>query len=197
MLVYDCVCVVEFDIDVFVNNVGVGEVGVLVDLLVEIVCVLFDVNVFGLFEFMQQIVCGMFVCWYGKIVFVLLIVGLIMGLFMGVYCVLKYVIELVVEVMYVEFVLYGICVVVVNFGLYCMGFNDWMMEMMWCWYDLVVYIVMFEWLMFLFEQYDLEEMVVKMVDVIDGDGGVFCNLLLVVLEVFVCVEQVCVWEWQQ
>lgn len=31
-------------------------------------------------------------------------------------------------------------------------------------------------------------MIVKMVDVIDGDGGVFCNLLLVVLEVFVCVE---------
>lgn len=46
IVVVDCECVWEWDIDVLLNNVGSVEVGVSVEILLELVCVLFEINVF-------------------------------------------------------------------------------------------------------------------------------------------------------
>lgn len=180
-----------------VNNAGVGEAGALVDLPVEIVRALFDVNVFGPLALTQQIARGMLARRHGKIVFVSSIAGLITGPFTGAYCASKHAIESVAEAMHAELAPHGIRVAVVNPGPYRTGFNDRMMETTRRWHDPAVHTVTPERLTFPLEQHDPEEMIAKMVDVIDGDGGAFRNLLPAASEAFVRAEQARAWERQQ
>ncbi|QTD91887.1 SDR family oxidoreductase [Burkholderia anthina] len=187
----------EFDIDVLVHNAGVGEAGALVDLPIGIVRDLFDVNVFGPLELTQQIARGMLARKHGKIVFVSSIAGLITGPFTGAYCASKHAIEAVAEAMHAELAPHGIRVAVVNPGPYRTGFNDRMMETPRRWRDPAVHTVTPEQLTFPLEQHDPEEMIAKMVDVIEGDGGAFRNLLPQASEAFVRAEQAHAWERQQ
>ncbi|WP_175716501.1 SDR family oxidoreductase [Burkholderia anthina] len=187
----------EFDIDVLVHNAGVGEAGALVDLPIGIVCDLFDVNVFGPLELTQQIARGMLARKHGKIVFVSSIAGLITGPFTGAYCASKHAIEAVAEAMHAELAPHGIRVAVVNPGPYRTGFNDRMMETPRRWLDPAVHTVTPERLAFPLEQHDPEEMIAKMVDVIERDGGAFRNLLPQASEAFVRAEQASAWERQQ
>ncbi|MCA8099664.1 SDR family oxidoreductase [Burkholderia contaminans] len=187
----------ELDIDVLVNNAGIGEAGALVDLPVEIVRELFDVNVFGPLELTQQIARGMLARKHGKIVFVSSIAGLITGPFTGAYCASKHAVESVAEAMHAELAPHGIRVAVVNPGPYRTGFNDRMMETTRRWHDPAVHTVTPERLTFPHEQHDPEEMIAKMVDVIDSDGGAFRNLLPESSEAFVRAEQAQAWERQQ
>ena len=187
----------ELDVDVLVNNAGVGEAGALVDLPVEIVRELFDVNVFGPLELTQQIARGMLARKRGKIVFVSSIAGLITGPFTGAYCASKHAVESVAEAMHAELAPHGIRVAVVNPGPYRTGFNDRMMETTRRWHDPAVHTVTPERLTFPLEQHDPEEMIAKMVDVIDSDGGAFRNLLPRSSETFVRAEQARAWERQQ
>ncbi|MBY8604920.1 SDR family oxidoreductase [Burkholderia arboris] len=195
--VHDRARAAELDIDVLVNNAGVGEAGALVDLPVEIVRELFDVNVFGPLELTQQIARGMLARRHGKIVFVSSIAGLITGPFTGAYCASKHAVESVAEAMHAELAPHGIRVAVVNPGPYSTGFNDRMMETTRRWHDPAVHTVTPERLTFPLEQYDPEEMIAKMVDVIDSDGGAFRNLLPESSEAFVRAEQARAWERQQ
>lgn len=187
----------EFDIDVLVHNAGVGEAGALVDLPIGIVRDLFDVNVFGPLELTQQIARGMLARKHGKIVFVSSIAGLITGPFTGAYCASKHAIEAVAEAMHAELAPHGIRVAVVNPGPYRTGFNDRMMETPRRWLDPAVHTVTPERLTFPLEQHDPEEMIAKMVDVIERDGGAFRNLLPQASEAFVRAEQASAWERQQ
>lgn len=187
----------EFDIDVLVHNAGVGEAGALVDLPIGIVRDLFDVNVFGPLELTQQIARGMLARKHGKIVFVSSIAGLITGPFTGAYCASKHAIEAVAEAMHAELAPHGIRVAVVNPGPYRTGFNDRMMETPRRWLDPAVHTVTPERLAFPLEQHDPEEMIAKMVDVIERDGGAFRNLLPQASEAFVRAEQASAWERQQ
>ncbi|MCA8092107.1 SDR family oxidoreductase [Burkholderia anthina] len=187
----------EFGIDVLVHNAGVGEAGALVDLPVGIVRDLFDVNVFGPLELTQQIARGMLARKHGKIVFVSSIAGLITGPFTGAYCASKHAIEAVAEAMHAELAPHGIRVAVVNPGPYRTGFNDRMMETPRRWRDPAVHTVTPEQLTFPLEQHDPEEMIAKMVDVIEGDGGAFRNLLPQASEAFVRAEQANAWERRQ
>ncbi|MCF1368645.1 SDR family oxidoreductase [Burkholderia cenocepacia] len=194
---YDRARAAELAIDVLVNNAGVGEAGALVDLPVEIVRELFNVNVFGPLELTQQIARGMLARKHGKIVLVSSIAGLITGPFTGAYCASKHAVESVAEAMHAELAPHGIRVAVVNPGPYRTGFNDRMMETTRRWHDPAVHTVTPERLAFPLEQHDPEEMIAKMVDVIDSDGGAFRNLLPASSEAFVRAEQARAWERQQ
>ncbi|WP_396332683.1 SDR family oxidoreductase [Burkholderia anthina] len=194
---YDRARAAELDIDVLVHNAGVGEAGALVDLPVEIVRELFDVNVFGPLELTQQIARGMLARKHGKIVFVSSIAGLITGPFTGAYCASKHAVEAVAEAMHAELAPHGIRVAVVNPGPYRTGFNDRMMETPRRWHDPAVHTVTPERLTFPLEQHDPEEMIAKMVDVIERDGGAFRNLLPQSSEAFVRAEQAHAWDRQQ
>ncbi|MCA7968584.1 SDR family oxidoreductase [Burkholderia sp. AU39826] len=194
---YDRARAADLEIDVLVNNAGVGEAGALVDLPMEIVRELFDVNVFGPLDLTQQVARGMLARWRGKIVFVSSIAGLITGPFTGAYCASKHAIESVAEAMHAEFEPHGIQVAVVNPGPYRTGFNDRMMETIRRWHDSAVHTVTPARLTFPLEQHDPEEMIAKMVDVIDGDGGAFRNLLPASSEAFVRAEQARAWERRQ
>ncbi|WP_321849917.1 SDR family oxidoreductase [Burkholderia diffusa] len=190
---YDRARAAELDIDVLVNNAGVGEAGALVDLPVEIVRELFDVNVFGPLELTQQIARGMLARGHGKLVFV----SSIAGPFTGAYCASKHAVESVAEAMHAELAPHGIRVAVVNPGPYSTGFNDRMMETPRRWRDPSVHTVTPERLTFPLEQHDPEEMIAKMVDVIESDGGAFRNLLPQSSETFVRAEQARAWDRQQ
>ncbi|RQS44688.1 SDR family oxidoreductase [Burkholderia sp. Bp8990] len=194
---YDRARAAEFEVDVLVNNAGVGEAGALVDLPVEIVRELFDVNLFGPLELTQQIARGMLARGHGKIVFVSSIAGLITGPFTGAYCASKHAVESVAEAMHAELAPHGIRVAVVNPGPYSTGFNDRMMETPRRWRDPAVHTVTPERLTFPLEQHDPEEMIAKMVDVIENDGGAFRNLLPQSSEAFVRAEQARAWDRQQ
>ncbi|WP_027780788.1 MULTISPECIES: SDR family oxidoreductase [Burkholderia] len=194
---YDRARAADVEVDVLVNNAGVGEAGALVDLPIEIVRELFDVNVLGPLELTQQIARGMLARRHGKIVFVSSIAGLITGPFTGAYCASKHAVESIAEAMHAELAPHGIRVAVVNPGPYSTGFNDRMMETPQRWRDPAVHTVTPEKLSFPLEQHDPEEMIAKMVDVIDGDGGVFRNLLPRSAEAFVRAEQAHAWDRQQ
>jgi len=88
-------------------------------------------------------------------------------------------------------------VAVVNPGPYSTGFNDRMMETTRRWHDPAVHTVTPERLTFPLEQHDPEEMIAKMVDVIENDGGAFRNLLPQSSEAFVRAEQARAWDRQQ
>ncbi|MGS0891343.1 SDR family oxidoreductase [Burkholderia stagnalis] len=194
---YDRTRAAERDVDVLVNNAGVGEAGALVELPVEIVRELFDVNVFGPLELTQQIARGMLARRRGRIVFVSSIAGLITGPFTGAYCASKHAVESIAEAMHAELAPHGIRVAVVNPGPYSTGFNDRMMETPKRWRDPAVHTVTPDPLTFPLEQHDPEEMIAKMVDVIDGNGGAFRNLLPKSAETFVRAEQAHAWDRQQ
>ncbi|MGK8207602.1 SDR family oxidoreductase [Burkholderia cenocepacia] len=194
---YDRARAADQDFDVLVNNAGTGEAGALVDLPVEIVRELFDVNVFGPLELTQQVARGMLARKRGKIVFVSSIAGLITGAFTGAYCASKHAVESVAEAMHAELAPHGIKVAVVNPGPYSTGFNDRMMDTPSRWRDPAVHHVTPERLTFPLEQHDPEEMIAKMVDVIESDDGAFRNLLPKSAETFVRAEQAHAWDRRQ
>ncbi|AJY17041.1 SDR family oxidoreductase [Burkholderia multivorans] len=194
---YDRARAADAEIDVLVNNAGVGEAGALVDLPVEIVRELFDVNVFGPLDLTQQVARGMLARKHGKIVFVSSIAGLITGPFTGAYCASKHAVESVAEAMHAELAPHGVRVAVVNPGPYSTGFNDRMMETPARWRDPAVHFVTPSRLSFPLEQHDPEEMIAAMIRVIVGEGGAFRTLLPKSAEAFVREEQAHAWTRMQ
>ncbi|AJY40750.1 SDR family oxidoreductase [Burkholderia humptydooensis] len=187
----------RWEIDVLLNNAGAGEAGALVDLPVDIVRELFEINVFGPLALTQQVAHGMIARGRGRIVFVSSIAGLVTGAYTGAYCASKHAVEAIAEAMHAELDAHGIQIAVVNPGPYSTGFNDQMMETPRRWLDPARAAATPERLTFPFEQYDPLEMIEKMVDVTEGDGGLFRNLLPAAVEQFVRDEQARAWTRRQ
>ncbi|AIO66045.1 SDR family oxidoreductase [Burkholderia oklahomensis] len=187
----------HWNVDVLLNNAGAGEAGALVDLPVDIVRELFETNVFGPLELTQQVARGMIARGRGKIVFVSSIAGLITGAYTGAYCASKHAVEALAEAMHAELEAHGIRIAVVNPGPYSTGFNDRMMETPRRWLDPARDTATPAKLTFPLEQFDPEEMIEKMVEVTEGDGGLFRNLLPAAVEQFVRDEQARAWTRRQ
>ncbi|RKO18331.1 SDR family oxidoreductase [Burkholderia mallei] len=183
----------RWDVDVLLNNAGAGEAGALVDLPVDIVRELFETNVFGPLELTQQVARGMIARGRGRIVFVSSIAGLITGA----YCASKHALEAIAEAMHLELAAHGVQIAVVNPGPYRTGFNDRMMETPRRWLDPARDAVTPETLTFPLEQFDPQEMIEKMVDVTEADGGLFRNLLPAAAEQIVRDEQAHAWTGRQ
>lgn len=183
----------RWDVDVLLNNAGAGEAGALVDLPVDIVRELFETNVFGPLELTQQVARGMIARGRGRIVFVLSIAGLITGA----YCASKHALEAIAEAMHLELAAHGVQIAVVNPGPYRTGFNDRMMETPRRWLDPARDAATPETLTFPLEQFDPQEMIEKMVDVTEADGGLFRNLLPAAAEQIVRDEQAHAWTRRQ
>lgn len=187
----------RWDVDVLLNNAGAGEAGALVDLPVDIVRELFETNVFGPLELTQQVARGMIARGRGRIVFVSSIAGLITGAYTGAYCASKHALEAIAEAMHLELAAHGVQIAVVNPGPYRTGFNDRMMETPRRWLDPARDAATPETLTFPLEQFDPQEMIEKMVDVTEADGGLFRNLLPAAAEQIVRDEQAHAWTRRQ
>ncbi len=125
----------DWDVDVLVNNAGIGESGPLAEIPVDLVRANFETNVFGALELTQGVVKGMLKKGAGKIVNISSIAGRITIPYIGPYCMTKHALEVVSEALRAELEHHNIKVVVIEPGPYDTGFNELLVRSKYRWFN--------------------------------------------------------------
>lgn len=120
--------VLQWDVDVLLNNAGVSEGGAVVDIPLANVQRQFDVNVFGPLALTQLVAKQMMKKRSGKIIFMSSVAGLTVDPFTGAYSASKHAVEAFAEALYKEMKEYNVAVTTINPGPFFTGFNDRMFE---------------------------------------------------------------------
>lgn len=123
-----------WDVDVLVNNAGVGETGPIADVPIERVRRLFEVNVFGTLRVTQAVLATMVPRKSGRIIIMSSIAGVLAAPAFGPYAMTKHALEAMGKAMRSELAPLGIDVTLINPGPYLTGFNDRMADSMWEWF---------------------------------------------------------------
>lgn len=162
----------EYDYDVFVANAAIGEGGPLSEIPVDRVRAIYETNVFSTLE-NAQIAAKKFVKKkQGKIIFLSSIVGIVAMPHLGAYSSSKHAVEAIAKTMKTELEEFGVQVATINPGPFETGFNDRMFEEKWKWFDDSNFTKkesIEEIEKILDDQYDPEDMINKMVEVIEAD----------------------------
>jgi len=124
-----------WDIEILVNNAGVGEGGSTVDIPAHNMRQQFETNVIGPLLLTQGIAKQMVKRGEGRIVWVSSREGLNVNPFTGIYSASKHAIEAIAESMSLELQEFGIEVATVNPGPFLTGFNDRMFQTWQGWED--------------------------------------------------------------
>ncbi len=188
----------KYDFDVYVANAGIGEGGPLAEIPVDNIRQIFDTNVFNSLE-MVQIVARQFVAKKkGKIIFVSSIAGLSVTPYLGAYCASKHAVEAMAQALKEELKEFGIQVATINPGPFKTGFNDNMFEQKEKWYDEKTNFTKRADLLkgekMLAQQFDPQDMIDKMVEVIDAKHHPFRNVYPKPSEEQVKEYQAKIWE---
>lgn len=163
-----------FDVDVLVLNAGVMEGGAVVDIPLQRVRESFDINVFGHLQLVQAIVPKMIARTSGKIVWTSSMGGILVVPFLGAYCATKHAIEAIAGSMKAELEQFGIKVATVNPGVFGTGFNDTGAESYVQWHDpATAHVPMPDFGPSLTDQYDPQEMIDAMVEIIPADDHLY------------------------
>ncbi len=125
----------NWDVDVLVNNAGIGESGPLGEISVDLVRANFETNVFGALELIQGVLRGMLKKGGGKIVNISSIAGRITIPYLGSYCMTKHALEVVSEALRAELEHHNIKVVIIEPGPYATGFNELLMASKYRWFN--------------------------------------------------------------
>nr|ADU86011.1 putative short chain dehydrogenase [Dactylosporangium aurantiacum subsp. hamdenensis] len=125
----------SWDVEILVNNAGVGEGGSTVDIPAGNIRHQFEVNLFGPLLLTQGIAKQMVKRGEGRIVWVSSREGLNVNPFTGLYAASKHAIEAIAESMADELREFGIEVATVNPGPFLTGFNDRMFQTWKGWED--------------------------------------------------------------
>lgn len=125
----------DWDVEILVNNAGVGEGGATVDIPADNVRHQFEVNVVGPLALTQGIAKQMVKRGAGRIVWVSSREGLNVNPFTGIYSASKHAVEAIAETMANELQEFGIEVATVNPGPFLTGFNDRMFQTWQSWQD--------------------------------------------------------------
>jgi NAD(P)-dependent dehydrogenase (short-subunit alcohol dehydrogenase family) len=125
----------DWDVEILVNNAGVGEGGATVDVPGENIRHQFEVNVVGPLLLTQGIAKQMVKRGSGRIVWVSSREGLNVNPFTGIYSASKHAVEAIAESMADELQEFGIEVATVNPGPFLTGFNDRMFQTWQSWQD--------------------------------------------------------------
>ncbi|MCE2563688.1 SDR family oxidoreductase [Komagataeibacter sp. FNDCF1] len=112
------------DVDVLLNNAGIGEGGSMVDIPEENLRRQFEVNVIGPVQLTQMIARRMAARRAGRIVFMSSCAGLTSDPFTGAYSASKHAIEAIAEALGKELQEFGVAVATINPGPFLTGFND-------------------------------------------------------------------------
>lgn len=164
----------SFDVDVLVLNAGIMESGSMVDIPLDRVRESFEVNVFGHLRLVQAIVPKMIARKRGKIVWTSSMGGILVVPFLGAYCATKHAIEAIAGSMKAELAASGIKVATINPGVFGTGFNDTGAESHVQWYDAkTAQVPMPDFGPALAQQFDPQEMIDAMVDVITSDDPLY------------------------
>jgi NAD(P)-dependent dehydrogenase (short-subunit alcohol dehydrogenase family) len=126
---------VTWDVEILVNNAGVGEGGSTLDIPAANIRRQFEVNVIGPLLLTQQIAKQMVKRGEGRIVWVSSREGLNVNPFTGIYAASKHAVEAIAETMANELQEFNIEVATVNPGPFLTGFNDRMFQTWQSWED--------------------------------------------------------------
>ncbi len=124
----------EWDVDVLIDNAGVGQTGPMADVPLERVRRLFEVNVFGTLAVTQAVLPAMVARGSGRVIIVSSIAGVVSGPSFGPYSMTKHALEAMGKAMRAELAPQGVDVTLLNPGPYETGFNDRMADSMWEWF---------------------------------------------------------------
>ncbi len=120
----DIAGVADLEIDVLINNAGLGVMAPMESVPMERVRASFDVNVFGMVEMSQAVIPGMKARGWGRIINVSSVAGKMAGALGSPYCMTKHAVEAFTSSLRAEMEPFGIDVTKVNPGPYDTGFND-------------------------------------------------------------------------
>ena len=124
-----------WQVDVLVNNAGLGQVGPLRSIPLDRVRRIFDTNVFGTLAMSQAVIPQMLERGSGRILILSSVAGVRAGPMTGPYAMTKHALQAMGSSMRAELAPAGIDVALVNPGPFATGFNDRMIEDPGGWFD--------------------------------------------------------------
>lgn len=125
----------RWQIDVLVNNAGVGQTGPLSRVPMELVRRVFETNVFGTLAITQRVAAQMKHRRAGRILIVSSVAGILAGPGSGPYSMTKHALQAMGSALRFELAPFGIDVATINPGPYATGFNDRMANHPGDWFD--------------------------------------------------------------
>ena len=120
----DCESARGWEVDVLIDNAGVGQLGTLLQVPLDRVRQVFEVNVFGTLAITQVVAAGMVERRSGRIIIVSSIAGMLAGAASGPYSMSKHALQALGGVLRAELEVYGVDVCLLNPGPFATGFND-------------------------------------------------------------------------
>ncbi|MBH0174848.1 SDR family oxidoreductase [Fictibacillus sp. 23RED33] len=169
--------IVKYDFDIFVANAAINEGGALAEVPMDRVRALFEVNVFATLESVQLAAKKFVEKRSGKIIFLSSMAGISATPYVGPYTATKHAIEGIAQTMQAELQEFGVKVATINPGAYATGFNDRSAEEKYKWYDPEKNFTRREDMKKqeekLKNQYDPEDMIEKMIEIIPAEQHQF------------------------
>ncbi|MEY9894465.1 NAD(P)-dependent dehydrogenase (short-subunit alcohol dehydrogenase family) [Catenulispora sp. MAP5-51] len=178
----DIAAVAGWDFDTFVSNAAIGDCGPMAEIPVDLVRRTFETNVFANLELAQRCIRT----WVdagtaGRLVIVSSMGGFLTAFGLGVYCATKHALEAIAATLRDELAPTGITVQTINPGAYRTGFNDRIADTAFRWLDDSVHFnqtkdVKARFAEILADQYDPQDMIDKMVEIIGAEHGAYRNV---------------------
>lgn len=160
----------EHDFDIFLANAAINEGGPLSEVPLDRFRALFEVNVFATLETVQLAAAKLVEKGFGKIVFMSSIAGIAATPYVGPYTATKHAIEGIAQTLRKELEEFGVQVATINPGPFATGFNDRSAEEKYKWFEKGKNFTRIEDMKkqeeSLKDQYDPEDMIRKMVEII-------------------------------
>ncbi|MEU1630513.1 SDR family oxidoreductase [Streptomyces sp. NPDC020096] len=178
----DIAAVSGWDFDTFVSNAAIGDCGPLAEIPVELVRRTFETNVFANLELTQRVIRT----WVdagtaGRVVIVSSMGGMLTAFGLGPYCATKHALEAIAATLRDELAPTGITVQTINPGAYPTGFNDRIADTTFRWLDDAVNFnrtedVRARFAEILADQFEPQDMIDKMVEIIGTEQGKYRNV---------------------
>ena len=165
------------DVDVLLNNAGIGEGGSMVDLPEANLRQQFETNVIGPVQLTQGIAKRMAARRAGRIVLMSSCAGLTVDPFTGAYSASKHAVEAIAEALGKELQEFGVAVATINPGPFLTGFNDRIFDSWKSWgTDPARNLFDYEHIAYPYRQFDIEPVVETTVGVIEGTIDSYRNV---------------------
>jgi NAD(P)-dependent dehydrogenase (short-subunit alcohol dehydrogenase family) len=178
----DIEAAMEWDFDTLVSNAAIGDSGPMAEIPVELVRRTFETNVFSNLELTQHAVrkfvdAGT----HGRIVILSSVGGFLTAYGLGTYCATKHALEAIAASLRAELEPTGITVQTINPGPYLTGFNDRIADTTYRWQDDAVNFnrradIEARFAEIMQAQFDPQDMIDKMVEVIGAEDGMYRNV---------------------
>jgi NAD(P)-dependent dehydrogenase (short-subunit alcohol dehydrogenase family) len=203
---YDVAYAQTWDVDVLLNNAGIGESGPVSEIPVDLVRRNFELNVHAPLAFTQ----GFIRKWVAgkqqgkKIVFTSSMGGLFTPPGYGIYVSTKHALEAIAEAMQQELKPYGIKVQTINPGAYLTGYNETMADTAFRWLDDSRNFTKRAEMRATFDsllgtpqgRLDPAEMIARMIEIVPADTGKFRNVVPQFVEDMLKQHQLDAWNQQ-